>query len=40
MARSPDDIPLVVTGGAGLKMTHVPLWMGGTRPITAPLLRP
>ncbi|MBL8673615.1 MAG: hypothetical protein JNL07_01905 [Rhodospirillales bacterium] len=40
VARSPDDIHLVVTGGAGLKMTHVPLWMGGTRPITAPLLRP
>lgn len=40
VARSPEDIHLVVTGGAGLKMTHLPLWMGGTRPITAPLLRP
>jgi hypothetical protein len=30
----------VITGGAGVKMTHPALWMGGTATVTKPLLRP
>lgn len=34
LTRAPEDIHLIVTGGPGVKMTHLPLWAGGTRPIT------
>ena len=30
----------VVTGGPGVKITHLPLWSGGTAPITLPLIVP
>ncbi len=38
-AAGPDVIQPIVTGGAGVKMTHLPLWGGGTWPQTRPLLR-
>lgn len=34
----PADVHPVVTGGPGIKMTHLPLWAGGTRTVTLPLL--
>ena len=34
IAATPQDIHPIVTGGAGLKMTYLPLWMGGTKSIT------
>lgn len=34
------DIHPIVTGGPGVKITHLPLWAGGTKPITLPLLDP
>lgn len=34
IACTPEDIHPIVTGGAGVKMTHLPLWSGGTRTIT------
>jgi hypothetical protein len=34
VASSPDDIHVIVTGGAGIKMTYLPLWAGGTRTVT------
>lgn len=34
IAAAPEDIHPIVTGGAGLKMTYPPLWMGGTRSVT------
>jgi hypothetical protein len=34
VARTPEDMHPIVTGGAGVKMTHLPLWSGGTRTIT------
>lgn len=34
IAESPDAICPIVTGGAGLKMTYLPLWLGGTRTVT------
>jgi hypothetical protein len=37
---SAEDIHPVLTGGAGIKMTYLPLWSGGTRSVTAGLLRP
>jgi hypothetical protein len=30
VARQPDDIHPIVTGGAGVKMSYLPLWGGGT----------
>ena len=33
-----DDILIAVTGGPGVKMTHLPLWAGGTRPVAFPVL--
>ncbi len=35
---SPNDIHTVITGGPGVKMTVMPLWGGGTRPVTRALL--
>lgn len=33
-AESPEDIHPIVTGGAGVKMTYLPLWSGGSRMVT------
>jgi len=38
-AASPRGIHVILTGGAGMKMTHLPLWGGGTAPITTPIIR-
>ena len=35
---SPSNIHILVTGGPGVKMTVIPLWGGGTLPITRALL--
>jgi len=37
LARTPEDIHPIVTGGAGIKMTYLPLWAGGTQTITRKL---
>ncbi len=37
IARSPADIHPVLTGGPGVKMTHLALWAGGTLTVTRPL---
>ena len=34
LAPAPEDIHPIVTGGVGIKMTHLPLWSGGTRTVT------
>ncbi len=34
VARAPEDIHVIVTGGPGIKMTYLPLWAGGTRTMT------
>lgn len=36
VARTPEDIHPIVTGGAGVKMTYLPPWSGGTRSVTRP----
>jgi hypothetical protein len=33
VARSPQDIHIIVAGGAGQKMTYLPLWGGTTVPV-------
>ncbi len=37
VARSPQDILVVVTGGVGIKATFVPTWGGGTEAVTRPV---
>jgi hypothetical protein len=37
VARSAQDIHVIVTGGPGIKMTYLPPWAGGTAMITRPL---
>ncbi|HJQ59657.1 MAG TPA: hypothetical protein VJ890_22305 [Vineibacter sp.] len=37
VAERPEDIHLIVTGGAGIKMTYLPLWAGGTKVVTRAL---
>ncbi|MBI3197135.1 MAG: hypothetical protein HYZ40_06445 [Rhodospirillales bacterium] len=37
VARAPDAIHPIVTGGAGYKMTYLPIWGGGSQTITRPL---
>ena len=37
MARGAGDIHPIVTGGAGVKMTHLPLWAGGSLSVTRTL---
>lgn len=37
LARGAGDIHPIVTGGAGVKMTHLPLWAGGTLSVTRPI---
>jgi hypothetical protein len=34
ISESPGDIHAIVTGGAGIKVTYLPLWAGGTRSTT------
>ena len=34
ISRAPGDIHPIVTGGAGIKMTYLPLWAGGTFSVT------
>ena len=34
VSRGPEDIHPIVTGGAGVKMTYLPLWAGGTLSVT------
>ncbi|MBT7700351.1 MAG: hypothetical protein HN700_08650, partial [Verrucomicrobia bacterium] len=34
VARSPEDIHPIITGGAGVKMTYLPLWAGGVLSVT------
>jgi hypothetical protein len=34
VARSPDDIHPIVTGGAGYKMSYLPIWGGGSQMVT------
>ena len=38
IAAAPGDIHPIVTGGPGHKMAYLPLWMGGTRTQTLPLI--
>ena len=34
LARAPEDLHPIVTGGVGIKMSYLPLWSGGTRSVT------
>ncbi|MBT3536354.1 MAG: hypothetical protein HN478_20910 [Rhodospirillaceae bacterium] len=36
-ARAAEDIQPIITGGAGVKMTYLPLWAGGTLSVSRPL---
>ncbi len=38
LARSAQDIVCILTGGAGIKMTCLAPWGGGTYSVTRPLL--
>lgn len=38
VALKPEDIHIFVAGGAGAKMTYMPLWGGGTAPVTSRLV--
>jgi hypothetical protein len=37
VARSPEDINILIAGGAGVKMTCLVPWGGGTRSVTRPI---
>jgi hypothetical protein len=37
LGRTPEDIQPIITGGAGIKMMHLPLWAGGSDTVTKPL---
>ncbi|MCX7363190.1 MAG: hypothetical protein NTV97_15225 [Alphaproteobacteria bacterium] len=37
VARAPEAIHPIVTGGAGYKMTYLPIWGGGSQTVTRPL---
>lgn len=37
LARTPEDIHPIVTGGVGIKMTYLPLWSGGSDTVTRPV---
>src|SRR3546814_8584027 len=39
VASAPEDIHPVIAGGVGIKMTYLPLWLGGTRSVTEPVDR-
>jgi len=34
LARAPEDIQPIITGGVGVKMTYLPLWAGGSDTVT------
>jgi len=34
VARGPDAIHVIVTGGAGYKMSYLPIWGGGSQTVT------
>ena len=34
LAPTAEDIHPIITGGVGVKMTHLPLWAGGSRTVT------
>ena len=38
ITTSPDTIWPIVTGGPGVKIVHLPLWGGGSTPVTKALL--
>jgi hypothetical protein len=38
IADGPEGFHPIVTGGPGVKMAHLPLWGGGTRMVTVPLM--
>lgn len=38
IAKSPDHIYPVITGGLGIKMTYLQTWAGGTEAVTMPLI--
>ena len=40
LARSAEDIHPIVTGGPGVKMTHLPIWAGGSQSVTRAVLNP
>lgn len=40
LANGPGDIHPVIAGGAGVKMTYPPSWMGGTMSVTTALIEP
>ena len=35
--RAPEAIHPIVTGGAGYKMSYLPIWGGGSQTVTRPL---
>lgn len=37
VAAGPDALHVLVTGGAGIKMLHLPGWIGGSRAVTRPV---
>jgi hypothetical protein len=37
VARSADAIHPILTGGAGYKMTYLPVWGGGSETVTRPV---
>jgi hypothetical protein len=37
VARAPDAIHVIVTGGAGYKMSYLPIWGGGSQTVTRPV---
>jgi hypothetical protein len=37
-ASAPADINPIIAGGAGIKMTYLPLWMGGTTSVTSAII--
>ena len=37
VARAPDAIHVIVTGGAGYKMSYLPIWGGGSETVTRAL---
>ena len=40
LVRAPEDIHPIITGGAGVKMTLLPLWAGGSLSVTRAILDP
>ncbi len=40
LVRAPEDIHPIITGGAGVKMTLLPLWAGGSLSVTRAILEP